>query len=118
MAAILESFIMNNTNFTRLETFYGRIFTGTRPLVNSPGAELTCSPSVPDSCPGGALCYTDALTNVKRCCESDPGQGCPSGSRVLLTSQEKPQLSAPGRADAVCPRRALCQWSHLIAESE
>ncbi|KHJ94255.1 hypothetical protein OESDEN_05817 [Oesophagostomum dentatum] len=87
---------------------------GTRPLVNSSGMELTCSPSVPDSCPGGAHCYTDTLTNIKRCCGSDPGQGCPSGSRVLLTSKEKPQLCTPGRVDAVCPRGALCQWSHLI----
>ncbi|KAK6738171.1 hypothetical protein RB195_020339 [Necator americanus] len=87
---------------------------GTRPLVNSSGAELTCSSSVPDSCPGGALCYTDTLTNVKRCCGNDPGQGCPSGSRVLLTAHQKPQLCTPGRADAICPRGFLCQWSHLI----
>ncbi|VDO63513.1 unnamed protein product [Haemonchus placei] len=87
---------------------------GTRPLVNSSGMELTCSPSVPDSCPGGALCYTDSLTNAKRCCGTDPGQGCPSGSRVLLTSLEKPMLCIPGKADALCPRGALCQWSHLI----
>uniref|UniRef100_A0A7I4Y5V0 CC domain-containing protein n=1 Tax=Haemonchus contortus TaxID=6289 RepID=A0A7I4Y5V0_HAECO len=87
---------------------------GTRPLVNSSGMELTCSPSVPDSCPGGALCYTDSLTNAKRCCGTDPGQGCPSGSRVLLTSLEKPRLCVPGKANALCPRGALCQWSHLI----
>ncbi|KAL6736190.1 hypothetical protein Aduo_006572 [Ancylostoma duodenale] len=87
---------------------------GTRPLVNSSGVELTCSPSMPDSCPGGALCYTDTLTNVKRCCGNDPGQGCPSGSRALLTAEEKPLLCTPGRVGAICPSGALCQWSHLI----
>ncbi|KAK5968446.1 hypothetical protein GCK32_013505 [Trichostrongylus colubriformis] len=87
---------------------------GTRPLKNASGVELICSTSVPDSCPGGALCYTDSLTDVKRCCGSDPGQGCPSGSRVLLTYLEKPRLCTPGKLDALCPRGALCQWSHLI----
>ncbi|VDM62403.1 unnamed protein product [Angiostrongylus costaricensis] len=87
---------------------------GTRALVNAFGIELNCTPSIPDSCPGGALCYTDTLTNAKRCCGRDPGHGCPSGSRALLTAAEKPLLCTPGKADDLCPSGALCQWSYLI----
>lgn len=86
---------------------------GTRSLRNASGAELTCNPNEPNSCPGGALCYTDSLTNERRCCGSDPGQGCPAGSKAVLSGiRDTPLLCTPGRI--ACPNGALCQWSHLI----
>ncbi|CAI4221500.1 unnamed protein product [Auanema sp. JU1783] len=86
---------------------------GTRALRNSSGIELTCNPSDPNACPGGAMCYTDSLTQQRRCCGADPGQGCPSGSRIILNAMDDtPLLCTPGRT--TCPRSGMCQWSHLI----
>ncbi|KAK0395287.1 hypothetical protein QR680_001205 [Steinernema hermaphroditum] len=87
---------------------------GTRPLRTANGTELSCNPNIADSCPGGAICHEDSLDGFRRCCGRDPGEGCPSGSRVVKNANGKPTLCSPGSYEHGCKNMAICQWSFLI----
>uniref|UniRef100_A0A914HCB0 Uncharacterized protein n=1 Tax=Globodera rostochiensis TaxID=31243 RepID=A0A914HCB0_GLORO len=87
---------------------------GTRQLQNANGEWLSCEPTRPSSCPGGALCYEDSLDGQYRCCGKDPGEGCGTGQRVLRHANNgSVQLCVPG-ALPECPGNAVCEWSFSI----
>ncbi|KAL3098139.1 hypothetical protein niasHS_001975 [Heterodera schachtii] len=87
---------------------------GTRQLQNVNGEWVSCEPTRPSSCPGGALCYEDSLDGQHRCCGKDPGEGCGTGQRVLRhASNGSVQLCVPG-ALPECAGNAVCEWSFTI----
>jgi hypothetical protein len=88
--------------------FYSFLPRGTRQLYNNKGEGLSCSPTKPGSCPGGAICYEDSLEPTKfRCCGKDPSEGCGTGQRVMRHGNGSSMLCTPGDGSIECPGNAI-----------
>ncbi|VDP11326.1 unnamed protein product [Soboliphyme baturini] len=88
---------------------------GTRPLKDHMRQVIRCSPGNPRMCPGNTTCHFDSEYKMYKCCGKDPGEGCPSGSKLEKRNGAAVKCS-PGELPDSCSPTALCQWNYL-AES-